>query len=158
MRACGPESLRVRISWPEWMPGGWELDDAVAFSHELKKLGCDWIDASSARLYSRRKFPIAGLTCLRRRIRKKFQIATIAVGLITSFRAWRRNCRQRPGDMVALARLMWNPPGAGTRRRRWARTWIYLRSILRVRPGHSSPFIDQVQFWAMPVIGPCVYQ
>ncbi|HEX9762590.1 MAG TPA: FAD-dependent monooxygenase, partial [Acidimicrobiia bacterium] len=39
--------ISVRISATDWVPGGFEGDDAVVFAAELKRLGCDIIDVST---------------------------------------------------------------------------------------------------------------
>jgi len=95
----------VRISCTEWMPGGWELDDAVAFSHELKKLGCDWIDASSGAGYKQAKIPYAPgyHVPFAERIARSSD-PTIAVGLITEFEHAEKIVASGQADMVALGR------------------------------------------------------
>ncbi|MDI9682976.1 oxidoreductase, partial [Burkholderia cenocepacia] len=44
VRAAFPEDrpVGVRVSATDWVEGGWELDDTIAFAHELKRRGCDW--------------------------------------------------------------------------------------------------------------------
>lgn len=140
MRAVWPadKPLGVRISCTEWMPGGWEVDDAVALSHELKKLGCDWIDASSGAGFKQAKIPYAPgyHVPFAERIRKEVQIPTITVGLITEFDHAERIVASGQADIVALGRgFMWNP--------RWG--WHAAKALgvnleiapqyLRVRPG-----------------------
>jgi 2,4-dienoyl-CoA reductase-like NADH-dependent reductase (Old Yellow Enzyme family) len=39
--------LAVRISYTDWIQGGWELDDSVRLAKELKAAGADLIDVSS---------------------------------------------------------------------------------------------------------------
>jgi len=50
MRAAWPKEkpLGVRVSATDWLPDGQSLDDTIALAHELKKLGCDVIDVSTA--------------------------------------------------------------------------------------------------------------
>ncbi|MDI9690487.1 hypothetical protein QM326_38430, partial [Burkholderia cenocepacia] len=43
VRAAFPEDrpVGVRVSATDWVEGGWELDDTIAFAHELKRRGCE---------------------------------------------------------------------------------------------------------------------
>ncbi|MBK7642315.1 MAG: bifunctional salicylyl-CoA 5-hydroxylase/oxidoreductase [Planctomycetes bacterium] len=51
-RAAWPQEkpLFVRISASDWLDasGGWTVNDSVVFARELKRLGCDLVDVSSA--------------------------------------------------------------------------------------------------------------
>ena len=49
VRAAVPDDkpVGVRVSATDWVEGGWDLDQTIAFALELKKRGVDWIDASS---------------------------------------------------------------------------------------------------------------
>lgn len=58
VRAAFPDDrpVGVRVSATDWVEGGWELDDTIAFAHALKQRGCDWIDVSSAGCRRCRRF------------------------------------------------------------------------------------------------------
>jgi anthraniloyl-CoA monooxygenase len=43
-----PKPISVRISATDWLPDGFQPDEAVALALALKELGCDLIDVSSA--------------------------------------------------------------------------------------------------------------
>ena len=49
VRAAFPSAkpIGVRVSSTDWVDGGWDLPQTIAFANELKKRGADWIDASS---------------------------------------------------------------------------------------------------------------
>ncbi|HET9450636.1 MAG TPA: FAD-dependent monooxygenase, partial [Aggregicoccus sp.] len=49
VRAAWPQHkpLSVRISATDWVPGGFDGDDAVALAHELKRRGCDIVHVST---------------------------------------------------------------------------------------------------------------
>ena len=49
LRCRLPEAivLAVRISYTDWLPGGWQLGDSVALARDLKALGVDLLDVSS---------------------------------------------------------------------------------------------------------------
>ena len=88
VREAVPQSLPVfvRLSASEYVDGGWDLDQTIALSSELKNIGVDLIDASSGgnlphqrlRVYPGYQVPFA------RAIREQAGIATGAVGLITT--------------------------------------------------------------------------
>ena len=76
----------VRVSASEYVEDGWDLEQTIALSAELKQAGVDFIDASSGgnlphqklRVYPGYQVPFA------RAIREQAGIPTGAVGLITS--------------------------------------------------------------------------
>lgn len=114
MRAAWPTDrpMGVRISATDWVDGGWNIEESVVFSRELKKLGCDYIDCSSGALDPRQQLPLAPgyQVPFAERIRKDAGIPTIAVGLITSPRQCEEIVSSGKADMVCLARgAMWNP-------------------------------------------------
>ena len=114
VRAEWPEDrpLGVRVSCTDWTEGGWDIDQTVAFARELKKLGCDWIDASSGGLMKNQVIPVAPgyQVPFAERVRQEASIATIAVGLITEAKQAEKIVAERKADMVALARgLLWDP-------------------------------------------------
>ncbi len=39
--------LGMRVSTTDWVEGGWDVDQTIAFARELHQRGCDWIDCSS---------------------------------------------------------------------------------------------------------------
>ena len=140
MRAVWPadKPLGVRISCTEWMPGGWDIDDAVVLSHELKNLGCDWIDASSGAGYKEAKIPYAPGYHMpfAERIKKEVNINTIAVGLITEFDHAEKVVANGQADIVALGRgMMWNPRWGWHAAKALGESLDIPRQYLRVRPG-----------------------
>jgi len=114
VRRIWPESkpLGVRISASDWIEGGWDLAQSIAFAHQLKALGCDWIDASSGGLAPEQKItPGPGFQVpFAEAIRKEVGIPTIAVGLITEPRQAEEIVAAGRADMVALARGMLYEP------------------------------------------------
>jgi 2,4-dienoyl-CoA reductase-like NADH-dependent reductase (Old Yellow Enzyme family) len=87
VRAVVPSGLPlfVRISATDWVDGGWDIEQSIVLSRELKKRGVDLIDVSSGALVPHARIPVAkGFQVpLARRIREEAQICTGAVGLIT---------------------------------------------------------------------------
>jgi len=117
MRAEWPadKPMGMRVSSTDWIEGGWDLAQTVAFAKQLKKLGCDWIDASTGGISPRQKItPGPGFQVpFAETIRRETGITTIAVGLITEPKQAEEIVASGKADMVALARGMLYDP-------RWA--------------------------------------
>jgi 2,4-dienoyl-CoA reductase-like NADH-dependent reductase (Old Yellow Enzyme family) len=114
VRAEWPEDrpLGVRLSCTDWAEGGWDIEQTLALARELKKLGCDWIDASSGGLIKSQIIPVAPgyQVPFAERIRKETGIATIAIGLITEARQAEAIVAEGKADIVSLARgFLWDP-------------------------------------------------
>lgn len=113
-RAAFPEDrpVTVRVSATDWIEGGWDLDQTVAFAEALKALGCDAIHVSSGGLRGDQKLVLGPgyQTGFAAEIRRRAGIPTIAVGMITEPFQAETVLRTGQADMVALARgLMWDP-------------------------------------------------
>jgi 2,4-dienoyl-CoA reductase-like NADH-dependent reductase (Old Yellow Enzyme family) len=114
VRAEWPQDkpLGMRVSCTDWIDGGWDIEQTVLFARELKKLGCDWIDASSGGLAKAQVVPVAPgyQVAFAERVRKEADITTIAIGLITEAGHAEKIVAEGKADMVALARgFLWDP-------------------------------------------------
>ena len=60
VRAVWPadKPLGVRVSATDWVDGGWDVDQTLAFACALDMLGCDFIDVSSAGLSEQQKITV----------------------------------------------------------------------------------------------------
>jgi anthraniloyl-CoA monooxygenase len=79
--------ISVRISATDWVPGGFDGEDAVATAKALKSLGCDIVDVSAGQTTTEAR-PVYGRlfqTPFADQIRHEAGIATMAVGNITSY-------------------------------------------------------------------------
>jgi 2,4-dienoyl-CoA reductase-like NADH-dependent reductase (Old Yellow Enzyme family) len=114
VRAAWPADrpLGVRLSATDWVDGGWNLDEAVAFAQQLKERGCDWIDVSSGGVSpAQRIVSQPGIHVpFARAIRRATGIVTMAVGLITEPRQAEAIVAAGDADMIALARALLNDP------------------------------------------------
>jgi 2,4-dienoyl-CoA reductase-like NADH-dependent reductase (Old Yellow Enzyme family) len=114
VRNVWPERLPlfVRISATDWVPGGWDVDQAVALARELSPLGVDLIDVSSGGTAHDAVVPVGPgfQTPFATRIRREAGIATGAVGLITSPAQADQIIRNQEADAVLLARAMLRDP------------------------------------------------
>jgi 2,4-dienoyl-CoA reductase-like NADH-dependent reductase (Old Yellow Enzyme family) len=108
VRKVWPEKypLFVRISSTDWTEDGWSGDDSVALAKELKSLGVDLIDCSSGGNVARANIPIgAGYQVpFAAQIRHEAEIATGAVGMITSPEQADQIVRLGQADLVLMAR------------------------------------------------------
>jgi len=114
IRAAFPadKPVGVRISATDWVAGGWDIEQSVAFAHELKKRGCDFIHVSSGGISPQQKIPVGPgyQVAFADRIRKETGLLTIAVGLITEAEQAEEILTAGQADMVALARGMLYDP------------------------------------------------
>ena len=114
VRAAWPKEkpLFVRISATDWTDGGWDLEQSLTFTAELKKLGVDLIDVStggnvpSAKIPSNPGYQVPFAEA----IRKKSQIAVGAVGLITEARQAEEILASQQADLIIMARELLRDP------------------------------------------------
>ncbi|MDA3709928.1 NADH:flavin oxidoreductase/NADH oxidase [Burkholderia cenocepacia] len=114
VRAAFPEDrpVGVRVSATDWVEGGWELDDTIAFAHELKRRGCDWIDVSSGGVSPLQKIPLSPgyQVPFAQAVKRAVGMPTIAVGLINEPAHANRLIKAGDADFVAMARAMLYDP------------------------------------------------
>jgi anthraniloyl-CoA monooxygenase len=107
-RAAWPDErpMSVRISATDWVPGGFDPDDAVAFARMLQEHGCDIVDVSSGQVTpdERPAFGRSFQTPFADRIRNEVGLPTIAVGAIASYDDVNTIVLAGRADMCALAR------------------------------------------------------
>ena len=114
VRGAWPKNLPVfvRVSATDWSPGGWDLDQTVAFSRELKNIGVDFIDVSTGGLVSDAKIPVeAGFQVpFSRAIRKSVGIMTGAVGMINNAKQAEGILQDDSADAILMARELLRDP------------------------------------------------
>src|ERR1700742_3571024 len=105
----------VKVSATDWVDGGWDIEQTIAFAQELKKRGVDWIDVSSGGVSPHQKIPLGPgyQVPFARAIKEATGVTTMAVGLITEANHAEEIVASGKADMVALARGMLYDP-------RWA--------------------------------------
>ena len=117
IRATFPadKPVGIKVSATDWVEGGWDLKQAIAFARELKKRGVDWVDSSSGGVSPHQKIPLAPgyQVPFAQAIRQEAGVRTIAVGLITQARQSEEIVASGKADMVALARGMLYDPRWG---------------------------------------------
>jgi 2,4-dienoyl-CoA reductase-like NADH-dependent reductase (Old Yellow Enzyme family) len=137
--------LGARITGSDWMEGGLDADDAVAFTKGLQGAGFDFVCVSSGGVSAEARNPTApGYNApLAEQVRRETGIATRVVGLIATPRQAEALVAEGKADMVALARAMLHNPHWG-----WhaaldlgadvARPPQYQRTAPKLWPGAAS--------------------
>jgi 2,4-dienoyl-CoA reductase-like NADH-dependent reductase (Old Yellow Enzyme family) len=114
IRAEWPDRLPlfVRISATDYAEGGWDLDQSIELSRQLKGLGVDLIDCSSGGNVSGVRIPLGPgyQVPFAERIRRDAGIPTAAVGLITEPAQADHIIRTGQADLVMLARELLRDP------------------------------------------------
>src|SRR6201991_4139868 len=87
VRAVFPEHkpIGMRVSATDWVDGGWDVQQTIEFSKELKKRGVDWIDVSSGGVSPLQKITLGPgyQVPFSQSVKEATGLKTIAVGLIT---------------------------------------------------------------------------
>lgn len=114
IRAAVPDDMPVgiRISATDWVDGGWDIDQSIAFARELQRRHCTFIDVSGGGLSPLQNIPVGPgyQVTFAERIRHETGLPTIAVGLITDPEQAETILASGQADMVALARGMLYDP------------------------------------------------
>jgi 2,4-dienoyl-CoA reductase-like NADH-dependent reductase (Old Yellow Enzyme family) len=113
VRAVWPadKPLGVRVSATDWLDGGLTIADTIAFGHELKARGVDYVCVSSGGI-GRPRIPVAEgyQVPLARQFRAETGIVTRAVGMIADPTHAERILVEQDADMIALARAVIDDP------------------------------------------------
>lgn len=102
----------VRISASEWIEGGWSIEDSVYLAKLLKQKNIDLIDCSSGGNGANQKIAVAPLyqVPFAERIKNEAEIATGAVGMITTIEEIESILDQKRADLVFMARQLLREP------------------------------------------------
>jgi 2,4-dienoyl-CoA reductase-like NADH-dependent reductase (Old Yellow Enzyme family) len=114
VRKTVPENLPVfvRISATDWTESGWDLAQSIEFCRKLKEIDIDLIDCSSGGNVPHAKIPVAPNYQVEfaAEIRRKVQIPTAAVGLITEPTQAEEILQKDEADAVVIARQFLREP------------------------------------------------
>ncbi len=114
VRAAVPAGVAVgmRLSATDWVDGGWDLAQSVAFTRALKRRGGDFIHVSSGGVSPRQQIPIGPgyQVHLANQIRREAGLPTLAVGLITEPQQAEAIVAAGQADAVAIARAVLYDP------------------------------------------------
>jgi len=108
MREAWPKDkpMGARISVTDWVEGGLDMAQSLRFAHELKKLGCDFLDVSSGGLDHRQQpaFEPGYHVGFAQQMKKEVGLPTMVVGLITGAKQAEAIVANGQADMVVLGR------------------------------------------------------
>ena len=115
VRAAFDGVLGLRLSATDWVEGGWDLPQSVAFAKRLRDAGCDFIHASSAGVSPQQKITLgAGYQVpFASAIRAATGMVTTAVGLINEPHQAQAILQAGDADLVAMARAFLYEPRWG---------------------------------------------
>lgn len=114
VRAAFPAGrpVSVRLSGTDWVPGGWDIEQTVAFSKALEARGCSAIHVSSGGLHPAQAIPVGPgyQVPLARAVKQAVAIPVVAVGMITDFDHAEAIVATGDADLVAIARgILYDP-------------------------------------------------
>jgi 2,4-dienoyl-CoA reductase-like NADH-dependent reductase (Old Yellow Enzyme family) len=114
VRSVWPANLPLffRVSASDWVAGGWTPEDTVVLAGWLRELGVDLIDCSSGGMVPTAQVPtLPGYQVpFAEKVRKEAQIATAAVGLITTPKQANSIVADGKADIVLMAREFLRDP------------------------------------------------
>jgi 2,4-dienoyl-CoA reductase-like NADH-dependent reductase (Old Yellow Enzyme family) len=108
----GERPVWVRVSATDWVDGGWDVEDTIAFARELQARGCAAIHVSTGGVSPAQKIVLGpGYQVPHaRRVKEAVDLPVIAVGLITEAEQAEAIVAGGEADAVALARgLLYDP-------------------------------------------------
>jgi 2,4-dienoyl-CoA reductase-like NADH-dependent reductase (Old Yellow Enzyme family) len=110
VRAAFPAEkvVSVRVSATDWVDGGWDIAQTIAFAQKLEEHGCDAIHVSSGGLHPAQKIPVGPgyQVPFARAVKSAVRMPVVAVGLITGFEQAEAIVGTGDADMIALARTI----------------------------------------------------
>lgn len=114
VRAAFPADrpVSVRVSGTDWVEGGWDIEQTIAFAKALEARGAAAIHVSSGGLDPRQAIPVGPnyQVPLARAVRQAVSIPVVAVGLITEYEQAEAILATGDADLIGLARTMLYDP------------------------------------------------
>jgi 2,4-dienoyl-CoA reductase-like NADH-dependent reductase (Old Yellow Enzyme family) len=114
VRAVFPpeRAVTMRVSGTDWVDGGWDIDQTIAFAQALEERGCAAVHLSSGGLDPAQRIPVGPSyqVPLARAVKAATRMPVIAVGLITEFEQAEAIVGTGDADLIALARTILSDP------------------------------------------------
>ncbi|MDB5703765.1 MAG: putative oxidoreductase [Sphingomonas bacterium] len=104
--------VTMRLSGSDWVPGGWDAAQTIAFAQALEARGCAAIHVSSGGLDPRQEVPVGPSyqVPLARAVKQAVTIPVVAVGMITDYEQAESIIGTGDADLIALARgILYDP-------------------------------------------------
>jgi 2,4-dienoyl-CoA reductase-like NADH-dependent reductase (Old Yellow Enzyme family) len=104
--------VTMRVSATDWVDGGWNTEQTIAFAQALEAHGCAAVHVSSGGLDPRQDIPVGPSyqVPLARAVKQATAMPVIAVGLITDYEQAEAIIGTGDADFVALARTILYDP------------------------------------------------
>jgi len=102
----------VRLSATDWVEGGWDIAQTIAFARELEARGCAFVDISSGGVSHRQAIPSGPgyQVPFAAQVRREVRVPVVTVGLITQPAQAEQILAGGQADVVALARGFLHDP------------------------------------------------
>ena len=114
VRAAFPADrpVTMRVSGTDWVEGGWDVEQTIAFAQALEARGCAAINVSSGGLHPAQQIPVVPgyQVPFARAVKQAVTIPVVAVGLITEPEHAEAIIGNGDADMIAMARGMLYDP------------------------------------------------
>jgi 2,4-dienoyl-CoA reductase-like NADH-dependent reductase (Old Yellow Enzyme family) len=114
VRAAFPSGrpVWVRVSATDWVEGGWDVADTIAFAQQVQARGCAAIHVSSGGISPAQRITLGPgyQVPFAHAVKKEVDVPVIAVGLITEAEQAEAILASGQADAVALARAMLYDP------------------------------------------------
>ena len=104
--------VAIRVSGTDWVEGGWDIAQTIAFARALEAHGCAVIHVSSGGLDPRQDVPLGPSyqVPLARAVKQATKMPVVAVGLITDYEQAEAIISTGDADFIALARgILYDP-------------------------------------------------
>ena len=104
--------VSMRVSGTDWVAGGWDIEQTVAFAKALEQRGCSAVHVSSGGLVPSARVPVGPgyQVPLARAVKSAIHLPVIAVGLITGFEQAEAIIATGDADFIAIARAILYDP------------------------------------------------
>ncbi|HQY81744.1 MAG TPA: NADH:flavin oxidoreductase/NADH oxidase [Thermomonas sp.] len=105
-------AVSVRVSATDWMPDGWDIEQAIAFAQALEARGCSAIHVSSGGLHPAQAIAAGPgyQVPLARAVKQAVAMPVVAVGMITGFDHAEAIVANGDADLIAIARgILYDP-------------------------------------------------
>jgi 2,4-dienoyl-CoA reductase-like NADH-dependent reductase (Old Yellow Enzyme family) len=105
-------ALGARINATDWVEGGWQPEDAVAYARELKRAGLHFVCVSSGATVPHAKIPVAPgyQVPFAEKVKKETGIPTRTLGMIADPDQAEDILASGKADMIAMARAFLDDP------------------------------------------------
>lgn len=104
--------VSVRVSGTDWVEGGWDIAQTIAFAQALQRRGCSSMNISSGGASPAQRIPVGPgyQVPLARAVKQASSMPVVAVGLITGFDQAEAIVATGDADLVAIARAILYDP------------------------------------------------